>query len=61
MKRVINCDKKARKLYKERTGSFVGTDWQNARTIEEKLKRIKEAIYKAMVFKEIKMKRRKVQ
>jgi len=53
VKRVINWDKEARKLYKERTESFVGTDWQDARTIEEILERIKEAIYKAMVFKEI--------
>jgi len=60
VKRVINWDKEARKLYKERTESLAGTDWQDAQTIEEKLERIKEAIYKALVFKEFKMKKRKV-
>jgi len=60
VKRVINWDKEARKLYKERTESLEGTVWQDARSIEEKWEKIKETIYKEMVFIENKLKKRNV-
>ncbi|XP_077282353.1 uncharacterized protein LOC143908534 [Temnothorax americanus] len=59
VRKIINWDRDARRLYDKRTMELGGMEWQKSWAVEEKWSGIKELIHRALIYKEVKKSKRK--